>query len=248
MKRGIWITLLAIVAFAAILIARLPVSWVSGFIPKDVSCDELAGTVWDGSCNGVVVQNVRLDRVSWELRPLALFGRKLAAYIEATRGANYARGDIEAKSGGPITARNFQADMPLDPTLMPQLPRNLFGVVRANLESIRIEQNGAITSVKGLVEAHDLVQGSGAQRLVLGDYSLTFPAADPSKEPVGQLQSLSGPLKVEGTLRLTREPGFVLEGLVAPSAEASPQLVKELSYLGSPDAQGRRPFSMAATF
>lgn len=248
MKRGIWITLLAIVAFAAILIARLPVSWVSGFIPKDVSCAELAGTVWDGSCTGLIVQNVRLDSVSWQLRPWALFGRKVAGYIEVTRGASYARGDIEAKSGGPLTAHDLQADMPLDPTLIPQLPRNLSGVVRANLESIRIEQNGAITAVKGLVEAHDLVQGTGAQRLVLGDYSLRFPAADPSKEPVGQLQSLSGPLMVTGTLRLTREPGFVLEGLVAPGAEASPQLVKELSYLGSPDAQGRRPFSMAATF
>jgi general secretion pathway protein N len=247
MKRGIWITLLAIVAFAAILIARLPVSWVSGFIPKDVTCTELAGTVWDGSCTGLVVQNVRLDSVSWQLRPLALFGRKLAGYVEITRGANYARGDIEAKSGGTLTAHNLQADMPLDPTLIPQLPRSLAGVVRANLASIHIEK-GAITAVQGLVEAHDLVQDSGGQRLVLGDYSLTFPAADPSKEPVGQLQSLSGPLQVEGTLRLTREPGFVLEGLVRPGPQAPPQLVKELSYLGSPDAQGRRPFSMAATF
>jgi general secretion pathway protein N len=247
MKRGIWITLLAILAFAAILIARLPVRWVSGFIPKNVTCTELAGTVWDGSCAGLVAQNVRLDGVSWQLRPLALFGRKLAGYIEVTRGANYVRGDIEAKSGGTLIAHNLQADMPLDPTLIPQLPRDLSGIVRANLESIHIE-NGAITAVKGLVEAHDLVQTSRGQRLVLGDYSLTFPAADPSKEPVGQLQSLSGPLNVQGTLRLTREPGFVLEGLVAPGPDASKQLVQELSYLGSPDAQGRRPFSVAATF
>jgi hypothetical protein len=137
--------------------------------------------------------------------------------------------------------------MPLDPSLMPQLPRDLTGVVRANLQSIHIEK-GTILSVQGLVEAHDLVQGSGGQRLALGDYSLTFPAADPSKEPVGQLQSLSGPLQVEGTLRLTREPGFVLEGRVATGPDASPQLAKELSYLGAPDAQGRRPFSVAATF
>lgn len=247
MKRGIWITLLAILAFAAILIARLPVSWVAGFFPKDVTCTELSGTVWDGSCAGLVAQNVRFDSASWQLRPFALFGGKLAGYIEVTRGASYARGDIEAKSGGTLTAHDLQADMPLDPTLIPQLPRDLSGVVRANLESIHIEKN-AITSVKGLVEAHELVQTSGGQRLMLGDYSLTFPQADPSKEPVGQLRSLSGPLMVEGTLRLTREPGFVLEGLVAPGPEASPQLVKELSYLGSPDAQGRRPFSVAATF
>ncbi|HVY80063.1 MAG TPA: type II secretion system protein N [Steroidobacteraceae bacterium] len=247
MKRGIWITLLAVVAFAAILIARLPVRWVSGLIPKNVTCAELAGTVWDGSCSGLVAQNVRLDGVSWRLRPLALFARKLAGHVELTRGANYVRGDIEAKSGGALIAHNLQADMPLDPSLIPQLPRDLSGTVRANLQSLQIE-DGAITAVQGLVEAHDLVQMSAGQRMALGNYALTFPPADAGKEPVGRLQSTSGPLKVEGTLRLTREPGFVLEGLVAAGPEASPQLVKELSYLGSPDAQGRRPFSVAATF
>jgi general secretion pathway protein N len=248
MKRGLWITLLAILAFAAILVARLPVRWVSGFLPKNVTCTELSGTVWDGSCAGLVAQNVHVDSVSWQLRPSALFGGKLAGYVEVMRGPNFARGDIEAStSGSTITARNFQADMPLDPTLFSQLPRDLSGVVRANLQSIHIEK-GTILSVQGLVEAHDLVQTSGGQRLALGDYSLTFPAADASKEPVGQLQSLTGPLKVEGTLRLTREPGFVLEGLVAAGPDASPQLAKELTYLGAPDAQGRRPFSVAATF
>ncbi len=248
MKRGIWITLLAVLAFAVILIARLPVQWVAGFIPKGISCTELAGTVWDGTCNGLIAQNLQVGNISWHLRPAALLGRKLAAYVELTRGASFARGDVEAASGGDnLTARNLQVEMPLDPALIPQLPRDLSGTVRANLGSIHIEK-GVITSVQGQLEAHDLVQSSRGQRLALGDYSLTFPAADPGKEPLGRLRSLSGPLDVEGTLRLTREPGFVLEGRVAPGAEASPQLVRELSYLGAADAQGRRPFSVAATF
>jgi general secretion pathway protein N len=248
MKRAVWITLLAILAFAIILVARMPVRWVAGFLPKNISCAELSGTVWNGTCSGLVAQNLQVGNVSWDLRAAALLKRRIAGHIELTRGQNFARGDIEATtSGSVVSARDFQADMPLDPTLIPQLPRNLTGVVRVNLQSIHIE-NGAITSAQGLVEAHDLVQGSGGQRLALGDFSLTFPAADPAAEPVGQLRSLSGPLNVEGTLRLTREPGFVLEGLVAPTPEASPQLVKEIGYLGAPDAQGRRPFSVAATF
>jgi general secretion pathway protein N len=247
MKRAVWITLLAILAFAVILIARLPVQWVSGFIPKNVTCQELSGTVWDGTCDGLVAQNVSVGNVAWQLKPSALFRRKLAGHIELTQGAHFVRGDIEAGSNQNLSARNLQVDMPLDPTVIPQLPRNLSGLVRANLESIHIEKGG-ITSVQGLVEAHDLVQGSGPNRLALGDYSLKFPAADPSQEPVGQLQSLSGPLNVQGTLRLTREPGFVLEGQVAAGPDASPELARQLSYLGAPDAQGRRPFSVAATF
>lgn len=246
MKRAVWITLLAILAFAVILIARLPINWVAGFIPKNISCTELAGSVWNGSCTGLVAQNIAVGDASWDLKPLALLTGKVSGYVEVTRGANFARGDIQM-SGNDFSAQDLQIDMPIDPQLIPQLPRDLTGVVRGNLASIRVEK-GIVTSVEGLVEAHDLMRMFGGQRVSIGDYSLIFPAADPTKEPVGQLRSLSGPLDVEGTLRLTRAPGFVAEGLVKAAADAPPQLTRDLAYLGSPDAEGRRPFSFENTF
>ena len=75
---------------------------------------------------------------------------------------------------------------------------------------------------------------------------MTFPGGP--GEPTGKLRDLDGPLAVEGTLRLTRQPGFELEGLVAPRAGAEPALINNIRYLGSPDATGRRPFSVAGTF
>ena len=81
-----------------------------------------------------------------------------------------------------------------------------------------------------------------------GSYSLTFPPST-GGDPVGQLRDLGGgPLAVEGTLRLTPEPGFDLEGLVKARPTASADLAKDIQFLGSPDAQGRRPFSLAGTF
>jgi hypothetical protein len=59
---------------------------------------------------------------------------------------------------------------------------------------------------------------------------------------------LGGPLAVAGTLRMTPEPGFVLEGTVASRANATPELARQLQMLGAPDAQGRRSFSIANTF
>ena len=63
-----------------------------------------------------------------------------------------------------------------------------------------------------------------------------------------QVRSVGGVLDVQGTLRLTRAPGVVVEGTVAARPDAPPELVKQLAYLGSPDAQGRRPFSFENTF
>ena len=67
-------------------------------------------------------------------------------------------------------------------------------------------------------------------------------------EPTGKLRDLDGPLAVEGTLRLTPQPGYELEGLVAPRRGAPPEIVSSLPFLGAPDATGRRPFSVVGTF
>jgi hypothetical protein len=47
---------------------------------------------------------------------------------------------------------------------------------------------------------------------------------------------------------LTPEPGFDLQGLVAARPSASADLVQNLRFLGSPDAQGRRQFSLESSF
>jgi general secretion pathway protein N len=247
MKRAVWISLLAILAFAAILLVRLPVQWVAGFIPQGVSCAQLAGTVWNGMCSGLVAQGAQVGTVVWQLHPAALLSGKVAAHVELTRDSHFVRADVEAESGGKITARNLTADLPLDPTLIPQLPRSLAGSVTTNLLLIRVDKS-TITAVQGQFEAHDLVHSEGGKRYALGSYSLSFPAADAASEPVGQLKSLQGPLDVRGTMRLTREPGWVLEGLVAAGPDTPPQLAQQLAYLGAPDAQGKRQFSLEGTF
>lgn len=62
------------------------------------------------------------------------------------------------------------------------------------------------------------------------------------------MRDTGGPLSVSGTLRLTRAGGFDVQALVAPRADAPPELLNNLRFLGSPDASGRREFSMSGSF
>ena len=55
-------------------------------------------------------------------------------------------------------------------------------------------------------------------------------------EPTGQIKDLDGPLSVQGTLRLTRQGGFEVQGTVAPKPGAPTKLTDNLRFLGSPDA------------
>jgi hypothetical protein len=131
----------------------------------------------------------------------------------------------------------------LDPAVVPRVPNALRGTVHADLELARLK-HGAITELKGRIEAHDLTQRTG-RVTPLGSYAVVFPGG--SGQQVGRLQDLGGPLAVQGTLTLTSAPGYVLEGQVAARTGAAPELLNGLQFLGTPDALGMRPFSMAGS-
>jgi hypothetical protein len=241
-KRTIWIVLLAAVAFAAIVIARIPAAWI---LPNGTAgCASLDGSLWSGTCLGLTVSGKPVGDVSWDLHPWRLFGGKLAAAVTLTHGVAEASGDVEVGFGGRITARNVLADLPLDPQLVPGVPPGLHG--RAHLELSQVSvQHGIVRELQGRIEAHDLEERSGANT-ALGSYVISFPGG--SGDPIGKIRDLDGPLAVEGTLHLTAAPGFELEGFVAPRQGASPEVVNNLRFFGSPDATGRREFSMSGTF
>jgi len=243
MRRAIWIALAALLVFAAFLVARLPARWVAGWIPSSVQCARLSGSVWQGHCAGLAFQGAQLGDMRWSLAATRLFSGRIAGDVILTKGSLDVRGYVEATPTGSGTARSLRAVIPLDPTVLPQTPPGLRGLVRADLATL--EWSGrAITGLSGRIEGLDLAQ----RGMALGDYAIEFPSGSVGSEPVGTLHDLRGPLDVEGTVRLTREPGWEIEGLAAARPEASPELARQLQYLGRPDSAGRRPFSIAGTW
>lgn len=244
MKRGAWLTVAALVAFAAIIVARLPASWVLPSGPKaPISCVSTEGSIWSGACSGLTYQHTALGDLSWELKPARLFLGRLAAHVSLAHAAARASGDLELGFGGRISAHGLSAELPLDPKLLPGVPPQLRGSARVELAHA-VAVHGIIEELQGTIEAHDLIEQSG-RITPLGSYRLSFPGG--AGEPVGTLQDIGGPLAVTGTLRLTQHGGYELESQIAARPDAPPELVENLRYLGSPDAAGRRTFSMSGS-
>jgi hypothetical protein len=181
--------------------------------------------------------------LSWDVAPLRLLSGTLAAHVVLRNGPVTGSADLARGLGGSLEARNLVADLAIDPRKFPHMPPQLRGNVHTDLALARIA-DGAIVELKGRVEVHDLTRRTG-HVTQLGSYALTFPGG--SGDPLGTLADLGGPLTVHGTLRLTKQPGYVLEGQVAPRDGAAPELLSDLQFLGSPDGLGRRPFSIAGT-
>jgi len=235
----------AAAVFVAVLVARMPASWVIPTSGANPLCASVDGSLWSGACNGMSVAHNPLGDVSWELHPWRLFLGELAAHASAVHGAAQASADVALSFGKRVTARNLVADLPLDPRIIPGLPATLRGQAHFALPFARME-HGVITQLQGRIEVHDLEDRSGGEATALGSYVIEFPAA-PSGEPVGKLHDLDGPLAVEGTMRLTRQPGFDLQGDVTARPGAPPALINNIRFLGSPDALGRRPFGISGT-
>lgn len=245
MKRAIWIGVLAVVAFAGILLMRLPASWFASALPADVSCAQIGGTVWNGSCGGLAWRNAPLGNLNWHWYAGSLLSGVLRAQLSVDGPAGTGQGTVALRRGGQIVARELKAAFALNPALMPSVPADIRGRVRADLSVLRVE-SGRVAGIEGQIEVRDL-ERRRAEVESLGDYVVVFPAGA-NGDPVGDLRSLKGPLSVEGKLKLTREPGFVLDGTVAPGAGASMDLIRQLEALGASDERGRRPFSVAGTF
>ena len=246
MKRTVTVIVLVVVAFAAIVLARLPASWLLPTSGASFSCASVEGSLWSGYCSSLTVQGAALGDLTWQLRPARLLAGKLAAHIDLEHPpATSAQGDVEIGLGGTVTARNLTVSLALDPRLIPAVPSTLTGTLHADLSLARVTSKGVVNKLEGHIEVNNLVDRSGYVT-PLGNFAVVFPSGTP--QPTGDLQDFGGPLAVTGKLVLTPQPGYDLSVYVTPRASASQPLLNAIQFLGSPDAQGRRQFAMSGTY
>ena len=239
--------ILAAAGFVLVLIVRFPARWISPLLPHAVHCQQLDGSVWRGSCAGFSNGVTALGDLSWELHPLQLLRARLGLHLDLTNQADYMRGNVARGFGGAIHATDVSFDIPLNSALVSSLPAGAHARLSGRLA--RIEWSGKFLSdLEGELDVRDLV---GSQGTVLGSYQAIFGPKSGSADtdmPKGVVHDTGGPLALDASLQLNHDPGYVLEGRIAARASASPDIADMLKYFGSPDAAGRRPFSLMGTF
>jgi hypothetical protein len=246
-KRTRRLLLVALGVFVLVLGLNFPAKWLKPFLPRSLTCTELSGSLWSGSCTAMALRGRLVGDAAWALHALPLLAGRLAGALAIVQPRARVNADFELTFLGSLTARNVHAQLPLDPSLVPQLPPNLRGDARIELVQLRIV-HGRITQLRGRIEAHDLAQ-LGASPLQLGSFEVRFDSPPQQNGDIGGVvRDLGGPFAFDGVLKLTPEPGYVLEGNIAARSGAPAELVRQLQFLGQPDAAGRRPISFAGTF
>ena len=100
----------------------------------------------------------------------------------------------------------------------------------------------------GTLEIIDLT-GPAQRPANLGSFRVVFPPDAAAGDTLaGVLSDLGGPVEIKGNVQLKKTGrSYIIEGLVKTRGDAPQNLAKALEYLGPPDGEGRRPFSVAGT-
>ena len=121
------------------------------------------------------------------------------------------------------------------------------GKAQAKFSELELK-NGWPVQASGTLDLVD-VTGPVSQPNNIGAYRLKFPAPSSGNDGLlGTLESQpDAALDVMGTLKFAADRSYTLDTQVAARPNAPKNLVNLLQYLGAPDAQGRRPFSVSGT-
>lgn len=237
-----------LLAFLFFLALFLPATLLLRFLPPGVALDGLAGTVWSGSAASVRVGARSLGAIQWDCRCMALVSGRLryAITLEPPPSGRVAL-LLTASPSGAVSVDDVQGSLPLEALAGIGVPSGWQG---------RLEFDGAaaafdrerITALTGQVRMLDL-RAPARPRQDLGGYEIALGEGFASSDVLGgRIRDLGGPLAVRGTVRFEDGRRYLAEGEVAPTSRAPAGLLDALTFLGPPDASGRRPFTIEGSY
>lgn len=246
--KKIWsLVALGVFAYVVFALITLPADVVAARLqPLGVNIGGVTGTAWNGTAQVVQVGPTNLGALTWKLHALPLFALRAVADFKLTRPDGFAQGTVSA-TRQTIDLTDTTASLPLA-MLPPQVaPGGWTGTLNAKLASLTLT-NGWPTRIDGTIEAMELT-GPARRPANIGSYQVKFPGqATTSEVLAGSVTDIGGPIQIAGTIQLkAADRSYLVEGMVATKPDAPPDFARTLEYLGPPDEQGRRQFSLSGT-
>jgi general secretion pathway protein N len=245
MRQGVVIALVGAAVFVGVGVATLPASLLVGRLPPELKVEGVSGTIWNGGADAIRLRGTPLGSFSWTSEPAALLSGELAFRIEIARPDGFVRGRLAATAAGALTGRELEMQLPLT-TLNPGAEGDWQGSLSGTVQSVRLEHGWPVALI-GAFQVTGLTPPGST--LPVGDYALEFDGkADTPAQLVGRVRDLAAPLVVRAQLVIRRDRSYALSGEVTPRPDAPPDVSRAVSFLGAPDAAGRRTFDFTGSF
>jgi hypothetical protein len=248
-SRNLWpIVLIGLAALLAVVIAALPASVISHFLPPSVHAEDFSGSIWHGSAGRVSVNARNAGALEWRLHPQALLGLTVAADL------HWVKTGFVLDAAARLNAHGFKAQAvtgggPIEDLYDLGVAAGWRGNAAVNLSEVDGDYSKPLDAV-GDLQVSNLSSAQIAAGADLGGYELRLAkgALASDGDVTAQLTDTGGPLEVQTVIHYSASEhtgtisGTLKERPDAPAALRSQ--LDNLAQLRGRDTQGRIPLDL----
>lgn len=231
--------LLGSAVFALALIAGAPAATVYGWVTSETSPVALygvEGTLLHGSVAGIGVQGKPVwQELRWNLHPLGLLTARIVADVAGAGPATLLSRVSFAPWGTALSDLRASGSLRAVLGAVGQGYLPVEGDLAADFPALDFD-GGIPTSAEGNLTVERLSWTLAKDPLLLGDYKATASTVDDTI--VLKIESVAGPLQVDGDAKLNPDKDYELDLRVKTKPEATAMLQSLVQSLGKPDPQG----------
>lgn len=241
------VILIGFAAVLAVIIAALPASLVTHFLPPSVHAEDFSGSIWHGSAGKLSVQAQDAGALEWRLHPAALLGMAVAADLHWVKVGFVIDAAVKVDRLG-FTAHALKGGGPIEDLRDFGVAPGWHGIADINFSELKGDFTKPLAAV-GDVKVSNLASAQIADGADLGGYDLVLADGAVGADAVtAQLTDTGGPLDVQAVIRFSATDrtgtlsGTIKERPEAPAAVRSQ--LESLSQLRGRDPQGRIPVEL----
>ncbi len=224
----------------------VPAQQLARRLPAGVELGGVDGTIWSGTARSLAVDGNPLGALAWSCRPWRLLVLEWSCAVTMKPQGGEVTGDLSGNFGAEIVGEQIRGQVPIAAFEGVATPRGWTGTLELDVDQVRLVGRRP-AAASGTMFRRGL-RAPGASAQPLGDFELVVGEGTVGSQSLnGRLRDLGGPLHVRGSLELDPDGSYLLTGDAAPGPGAGPAIFDTLSFLGPPDGQGRRPFTVEGT-
>jgi hypothetical protein len=251
-SRSHWpLVLIGLAAVLAVIIAVLPASIVTHFLPPSVHAEDFSGNIWHGSAGKISVNARDAGALEWRLHPKALLGMDVAADVHWVKVGFVVDAAVNIDRQG-FTARAVRGGGPIEDLRDFGVAPGWRGTADIKFSELKSDSVKPLAAV-GDVQVSNLTSTQIAEGADLGSYELRLAegAVGPDGSVTAQLTDTGGPLDMKAVIRYSAtEHTGLLTGTLRERPDAPAALVSQLEnlvQLRGRDPQGRIPVDLELT-
>ncbi len=244
--RSYWpIVVIGLAAVLGVVIAALPASIVTHFLPPSVHADDFSGSLWHGSAGSINVNARPAGALEWRLHPASLLGLALAADLHWVKVGFVIDAAVTLDRRG-FTAQDVKGGGPIEDLQDLGVAPGWHGAAAVDLRKVKGDFTKPLAA-SGEIQVSNLASAQFAAGADLGGYALRLAqdAVGADGNVSAELSDTGGPVDLQAVIhysaaeRTATLSGSLRERPDAPAALRSQ--IDNLAQIHARDNQGRIP-------